>query len=870
MYEYRTASILAFTETWLNENDSNDSLHIDGFGSPIRRDRDPELTGKHHGGGVCIYVNPLWCSSVVVREELCNSDIELLAISLRPFHLPREFPQIFIILVYIHPKAKASVATEHVKNTLNRLESVSPDAPKFLMGDFNHCSLDKSLKGFDQYIDCPTRFGKTLDKCYGCIPNAYRAVPLPPLGSADHNSILLAPAYLPVVKRIDKITKNIKQWTPDSVDRLQACFETTEWNSLLSSSNIDEQVDTVTSYISFCVDSIIPTKTITIFPNNKPWVTKELKQVLNKKKRVFYTGTEEEKKEVCREVKRAIKKAKLEYKNKVEASFTTGNLHAAWQGLKNIAAVNCTTSSRKPIQVDGCSTTSLPNDLNSFFSRFEKDNNTELKTFISSLHPDDSSITFSREEVVRALKRTKLNTATGPDNICGRTLKYCAEQLGEVFQQLFQTSMNCSTVPQKWKHSTVIPIPKKGPTKVLNDLRPVALTSLVMKAMERIVKNSITQSVEHLMDPLQFAYRAGRGVDDAKIFLLETIHTHLETPNTIARLLFADFSSAFNTMQPHILAEKLITRFNLDHLLTMWIIDFLTNRSQRVLVNGSLSNILHTSTGSPQGCVLSPLLYILYTDDCRSTQPDCHLVKFADDTALLSLLSAPDQHHGPVLQDFITWCEGACLQLNSSKTKEVIVTFNSKQRQLAEAVTTTIRGEPVEVVEEYKYLGTIFDGLLKFSPNTEEIIRKCHQRQYLLRKLRSFGVNKDILLTFYHAFIESILTFSFICWFHSITLQDRTRLLGITKVCSKIIGHPVRALSAFCDQQTIRSAYRILHDPSHTLHSVFEWLPSGRRLRCPRCRTQRRKTTFVPRAIQLLNNDPSLPSPPQLQLTECS
>ena len=110
------------------------------------------------------------------------------------------------------------------------------------------------------------------------------------------------------------------------------------------------------------------------------------------------------------------------------------------------------------------------------------------------------------------------------------------------------------------------------------------------------------------MDPLQLAYRAGRGVDNAKIFILENMHKDLETTNTTARLLFADFSSAFNTMQPNILAKKLITRFNLDHQLTMWITDFLTNRSQRVRVKGSHSDILHTSTGSPQGCVLWPLL----------------------------------------------------------------------------------------------------------------------------------------------------------------------------------------------------------------------------------------------------------------------
>ena len=79
------------------------------------------------------------------------------------------------------------------------------------------------------------------------------------------------------------------------------------------------------------------------------------------------------------------------------------------------------------------------------------------------------------------------------------------------------------------------------------------------------------------------------------------------------------------------------------------------------------------------------------------------MVKFADDTVLLSLLFTLNLHHSSVLQDFITLCEGACLQLNLSKTKEVIVTFSSKQRELAEAITTTIWGEPVEVVEEYRY-----------------------------------------------------------------------------------------------------------------------------------------------------------------------
>jgi len=423
------------------------------------------------------------------------------------------------------------------------------------------------------------------------------------------------------------------------------------------SNDINEQVDIVTSYISFCVDDIIPTKKVTIFPNNKPWVTKELKEILNKKKRVFYTGTEHEKKEVNREVKRAIKSAKLKYKNKIEQTFTQGNLHTVWQGLKNMAAVNIAPTARRHIQVAGSNLTSLPNDLNSFYTRFETDISTQVETTISTLKSGDSTFTISMVEVVQALKKTKVKSAPGPDNICGRTLKCCAEQLGGVFQTLFQKSMASGVVPQLWKHSTVIPIPKKSSIKSFNDLRPVALTSLVMKAMERIIKDYITKETASQLDPLQFAYRTGRGVDDAKVFVTDIVHKHLESPNTTARFLFADFSSAFNTLQPHILAERLASRFHLEDQLILWIIDFLTNRSQRVLVNSIFSDLRYTSIGSPQGCVLSPLLFILYTDECRSTQPNCHLIKFADDTVLLSLLSGPSQHHGRVTSPVwsLTW-----------------------------------------------------------------------------------------------------------------------------------------------------------------------------------------------------------------------
>jgi len=102
------------------------------------------------------------------------------------------------------------------------------------------------------------------------------------------------------------------------------------------------------------------------------------------------------------------------------------------------------------------------------------------------------------------------------------------------------------------------------------------------------------------------------------------------------------------------------------------------------------------------------------------------------------------------------------------------VTFSNKQRQMTTAVTIIIHGKPIEIVEEYKYLGTIFDNLLKFTSNTEEKLRKFQQHQYLLTKLSSFEDNKNIFTMFYYSYIGSVITFSIVCCFNSITLQNRS------------------------------------------------------------------------------------------------
>ena len=135
-----------------------------------------------------------------------------------------------------------------------------------------------------------------------------------------------------------------------------------------------------------------------------------------------------------------------------------------------------------------------------------------------------------------------------------------------------------------------------------------------MKCFERLATAHINTIIPETLDPFQFAYRPNRSTDDAFSIALHTAFSHLDKMNTYVRILFIDYSSAFNTIGPTKLITKLRT-LELNTSLCNWILDFLTSRSQVVSVGNNTSATLIFNTGAPQGCVLSPLLYSLFTHD---------------------------------------------------------------------------------------------------------------------------------------------------------------------------------------------------------------------------------------------------------------
>ncbi len=168
-----------------------------------------------------------------------------------------------------------------------------------------------------------------------------------------------------------------------------------------------------------------------------------------------------------------------------------------------------------------------------------------------------TALKLSEDDVCQVFRKNKRRKAPGPGGVSTVCLKSWADQLDPIFTQIFNRSLELCKVPSCLKLSTIIPVPKKPKISGLNDYRPVAVMSVAMKSFERLVLAYLKDTTTPLMNSLQFAYRANRSVNNAVNMGLHFILQYLDRPGTYVRILFVDFSSAFNSIIPDTLQNKM-------------------------------------------------------------------------------------------------------------------------------------------------------------------------------------------------------------------------------------------------------------------------------------------------------------------------
>ena len=194
-----------------------------------------------------------------------------------------------------------------------------------------------------------------------------------------------------------------------------------------------------------------------------------------------------------------------------------------------------------------------------------------------------------------------------------------------------------------------------------------------------------------------------------------------------------------------------------------------------------------------------------------------------------SLLFQFGGSEAPKAPCFLRACKVNNLDLNIPKTNEMIIDF--RRNRTCKPTPLTIDDKQVKQVSIFKLLGTSLNDTLTWSTHCNIILGKARQRLYFLRKLKYFGVNKEILMLFYGAIVEQILSQSITVWFSRASKQDLSKLNSVIKNAQKIIGLELPSLSSIFEIRMSNNTKNIMGDKHHPANHYFQYLPHGIRLR---------------------------------------
>ncbi|KAM4544613.1 delta-sarcoglycan isoform 2-T2 [Odontesthes bonariensis] len=230
-------------------------------------------------------------------------------------------------------------------------------------------------------------------------------------------------------------------------------------------------------------------------------------------------------------------------------------------------------------------------------------------------------------------------------------------------------------------------------------------------------------------------------------------------------------------------------------------------------------------------------------------------IKFSDDSAVVGCIRDGEEgQYRTLVDNFVEWSEQNHLRLNVSKTREMVIDFRRKKKTPSQPLK--IKGEVVEEVEDYKYLGVVIGNRLDWASNTDAVCKKGMSRLYFLRKLRSFNVCSRMLETFYHSVVAGAIFFAAVCWGSSIRASDSNRLDKIIRKASSVLGQKLESLETVVERRTRKKLLSSMDSTQHPLHHTVDRQRStfSHRLLQLRCRRDRYRKSFLPHAITLYNN----------------
>lgn len=717
-----------------------------------RRDR----VGRR-GGGVAIYARATLGAEVWV-PQVDFKDLEILWV-----RYPIINPLVYICAIYHPPKPIYNVATllDCIEAHTEEITAASPNALIVIAGDVNtlpDCDItDRS--GLSLIVHSPTRGENKLDRIYVSNITAYDHVKIiKSVVKSDHKAIVansgpMKPAYSKTAQKI-----SFRPKTP----ALHAQFLENAPNYQIHFIETDppqSQYDSFYEQLLYVFNSFYPEKTITMTSNDPPYVTPQIKKWLRDKNTLMRSGRVEEAEALAARIGKEIIRFNSAMFRKADENIDAAEM---WGKVRQLAC----RSKSNAVTPDDVTAASL----NEHYATISTDANYSVPLIKQTVN--NQTIFVSEQQVFRMLDKLK-PTASGLDKLPAWFLRVAAPIIALPVSYLFNLSISTSAIPQQWKQANIIPVSKVPLPKTASDFRPISLTPVLARVLERhIVQSFMYPSFNLPAPPLifhdQYAFRPTGSTTAALIGLLHSV-TNLLNANPYVIVYALDFSKAFDTVRHRTLAEKLAT-LSLPDQVYNWLLAFLEGRTHSTSYKGDKSSSAAINSSVVQGSAMGPAAYIVTAADLVPMNPGNSMKKYADDSYLIVPASNISTRISE-LNNIDRWALNNNLKLNRSKSLEII--FTNPTRRVIPELPHIIPG--IERVDHVNILGVTVSNKFSMKHHIDKTLTSCTQTLFALRTLRAHGMNdKSIKAVFQSVAIAKIL-YAAPAWhgFMSTREQDR-------------------------------------------------------------------------------------------------
>ena len=521
----------------------------------------------------------------------------------------------------------------------------------------------------------------------------------------------------------------------------------------------------------------IPKRTLTT-KLHQPWITGKVKRLCRKKTRWFrktqQTDNEKVKEKfilVKKECKAACRKARAQYLSRLSEE---GNDKLLWNHVKTqrTDAVTCSflRDANGTITDEAAVKAGIFNSqFSSVFSRPE-DTEVSLLGSSSSVAPDINITVNGIEKLMSGLNPHK---AAGPDEIPPKVLKELAVELAPVFSILYQASLLQGEVPQDWRTAHVTPVYKKNDPLVAANYRPVSLTSIPCKLLEHVLHSHIMNHlISHkILCENQHGFRKKRSTESQLVSFTNDLASNIDV-GTQTDVVLLDFAKAFDKVNHSSLLKKL-DHYGIRGQTFNWIQQFLFERTQRVILDGVLSDSAPVLSGVPQGSVLGPLLFLIYINDLpQYVSPGTQVRLFADDSAVYRRMRDENDH--VVLQKDLdnlqVWEKMWSMNFHPNKCQVLNITT----KRAPSINLYTIHDEIIDNVDSAVYLGVTLSNTMSWSKHIDSVCFKAQRSlNFLQRNFRN--CSPTIKSKLYLTYVRPILEYCSSVW-DPFTREDIARL----------------------------------------------------------------------------------------------